>query len=102
MRAKLLATTQDTPAALIEIGACSRDDPQPKFFSATMISPGCIFFMKSGFVESSMQCFASSLGSEVFRYRAGMIASVSTSDPNFHALPLNFIGTSYEPRMNTV
>jgi hypothetical protein len=47
--------------------------------------------MKSGFVESSMQCFASSWGSEVFRYRAGMMASVSTSAPNFHALPLNFI-----------
>src|SRR5512143_3259239 len=91
MRATLLATTQDTPAALIAIGACSRDDPHPKFFSATMMSPGFIFFMNSGLVESSMQCLASSFGSEVFRYRAGMIASVSTSAPNFHALPLNFI-----------
>src|SRR5271169_1670253 len=95
MRAKLLATTQDTPAALIAIGACSRDDPQPKFFSATMMSPGFIFFMKSGVVESSMQCFASSLGSDVFRYLAGTIASVSISAPNFHALPLNFIDSLF-------
>src|SRR5512143_591984 len=93
MRAKLLATTQDTPAALIAIGACSREDPHPKFFSATMMSPGFIFSMNSGLVESSMQCLASSFGSEVLRYRAGMIASVSTSAPNFQALPLNFIRT---------
>src|SRR5512146_2719441 len=37
---------------------------------------------------SSMQCFASSAGSLVLRYRAGMITSVSTSSPYFQALPL--------------
>ncbi len=39
MRAKLLAMTTETPAALIEIGACSRLEPQPKFSSATRMSP---------------------------------------------------------------
>src|SRR5512146_3576930 len=37
---------------------------------------------------SSMQCFASSAGSLVLRYRAGMITSVSTSSPYFQDLPL--------------
>src|SRR5512134_215028 len=36
---------------------------------------------------SSMQCRASSAGSLVLRYRAGMITSVSTSSPYFQALP---------------
>ncbi len=40
MRAKLLAMTQLTPAALMQRGACSRDEPQPKFVVATMMSPG--------------------------------------------------------------
>ena len=37
MRAKLLATTQRIPAALIAIGTFSRDDPVPKFSPATRI-----------------------------------------------------------------
>ena len=40
MRAKLLATTQAMPLALMATGACSREEPQPKFSPATMISPG--------------------------------------------------------------
>ena len=40
MRAKLLAMTQETPAALMARGACSRDEPQPKLVVATMMSPG--------------------------------------------------------------
>ena len=40
MRAKLLAMTQLTPAALMHSGACSRDEPQPKLVVATMTSPG--------------------------------------------------------------
>lgn len=37
--AKVSAITQETPAALMAMGACSLEEPQPKFFSATIISP---------------------------------------------------------------
>src|SRR3990167_9714431 len=57
--AKLSAITQETPAALIAMGACSLDEPQPKFFPATMISPGLTFFAKRG-SASSMQWLARS------------------------------------------
>src|SRR5512139_2331330 len=70
------------------MGACSRDDPHPKFLPATMKSPFDTFDANGGSM-SSMQCRASSAGSEVFRYRAGMMTSVSTSSPYFHALPFN-------------
>src|SRR3990170_445112 len=70
------------------MGACSLDEPQPKFFPATMKSPGDTFDAYS-LSMSSMQCLASSAGSLVLRYRAGMITSVSTSSPYFQALPLN-------------
>ena len=42
------------------------DEPQPKFFSATMMSPFCTFLMNSLSI-SSIQCVASSAGSEEFR-----------------------------------
>lgn len=38
--AKVSAITQLMPEALIAIGACSLEEPHPKFFCATMISPG--------------------------------------------------------------
>ena len=47
MRANDLAITTSTPAALMAMGACSRELPQPKFSSATMISPFCTLFTKS-------------------------------------------------------
>ena len=40
MRAKLQAMTQETPHALMAMGACSREEPQPKLLVATMMSPG--------------------------------------------------------------
>jgi hypothetical protein len=40
IRAKLDAMTQLTPEALMAMGACSRDEPHPKFLPATMTSPG--------------------------------------------------------------
>src|SRR3970040_59311 len=70
------------------IGACSREDPHPKFFPATRKSPGDTYDATAESI-SSMQCRASSAGSEVFRYRAGMMTSVSTSSPYFHAFPLS-------------
>src|SRR5512139_2596030 len=72
------------------IGACSREEPHPKFFPATMKSPGRTPAAYS-LSMSSMQCFASSAGSEVLRYRAGMITSVSTSSPYFQAFPFSSI-----------
>jgi len=68
------------------MGACSRDDPQPKFSPPTMMSPGFIRVMKAG-SASSIQCRASWAGSDVLRWRAGMIASVSMLSPNFQTLP---------------
>ena len=40
MRAKLAAITQLTPLALMAMGACSREEPQPKLTPATITSPG--------------------------------------------------------------
>jgi uncharacterized protein YabE (DUF348 family) len=78
--------------ALIAIGACSLEEPHPKFFAATMISPSCTFFTKS-ISMSSIQCVASSFGSDEFRYLAGMMTSVSTLSPYLNTLPLAaFIG----------
>jgi hypothetical protein len=66
MRAKLLAMTQLTPAALMASGACSREEPQPKLVSATITSPGRTRWTNSASM-SSMQWGASS--SAVFRLR---------------------------------
>ena len=49
-----LAITADTPAALIDRGATSRELPQPKLLSATIKSPRTILFTNSG-SASSMQ-----------------------------------------------
>ena len=46
-----------TPAALMAIGACSLEEPQPKFLSATMMSPFFTFLTKSLSI-SSIQCNA--------------------------------------------
>ena len=46
MRAKDSATTALVPAAPSATGACSRDEPQPKFFPATMTVYGVV--MPSG------------------------------------------------------
>ena len=66
MRANVAAMTQLMPDALIAIGACSREEPQPKFLPPTMISPSLTFLTKSLSI-SSMQCDASSLCSDVLR-----------------------------------
>ena len=39
IRAKDLAMTHWIPSALMISGACSLEEPQPKFLPATMISP---------------------------------------------------------------
>ena len=69
--------TTEMPAVLMHRGACSREEPQPKFQPPTITSPGCTRCTK--FLSmSSMQWAASSWAFWVFRYRAGMITSVST------------------------
>src|SRR3990172_1862868 len=70
MRAKELATTAETPAALMLIGATWGEEPQPKLDSATMTSPRRIRRTKLG-SASSMQCLASSAGSAVLQWRGG-------------------------------
>ena len=70
LRKKILANveamTQLTPDSLMAIGACSRDEPQPKFLPATMMSPALTRFTKV-LSRSSMQCEASSFLSDVLR-----------------------------------
>ena len=58
-RAKVEAMTQLIPEALMAIGACSRDEPQPKFSPATMMSPAFTFLTKPASI-SSIQWLASS------------------------------------------
>ena len=69
--------TTEMPLVLMHRGACSREEPQPKFQPPTITSPGWTLRTKS-LSMSSMQWEASSLASWVFRYRAGMMTSVST------------------------
>src|SRR5699024_5780349 len=80
------AITQLTPAALLAMGACYLEEPQPKFLSATMMSPLCTLCTKS-LSMYSIQCVARSAGSEEFRYLAGIITSVSTLSPYLNTLP---------------
>ena len=88
--AKVDAITQLIPLDFIASGACSLDEPQPKFFFATIISPLLTFFAKFLSI-SSIQWIANSLGSAVFKYLAGIITSVSTLSPYLKTLPLAFI-----------
>ena len=90
MRAKLLAMTTEMPAVLMHSGACSREEPQPKFQPPTMMSPSFTFLTKS-LSMSSMQWLASSLASCVFRWRAGMMTSVSTLSGYLKTEPFAFI-----------
>src|SRR5574344_286980 len=86
IRAKDFAITTEIPLALIAIGACSLELPHPKFAPATIISP--CFTSDTKLVSiSSKQCVASSFGSEVFKYRAGIITSVSTLSPYLQQFP---------------
>src|SRR6476660_9509334 len=102
------------PAASSAMGACSRDDPQPKFLPPTMIlypvmnprwvwngtcplgSPDC----DGGTLDSAYlpNClYSSGIDGLYVRYCAGMIWSVSTLSPRTYALPLIsfFIGVSF-------
>src|SRR5882762_2211931 len=45
IRAKLSATTAAIPTALIDTGADSREEPQPKLWPAMMMSPALAFFV---------------------------------------------------------
>ena len=47
MRAKLLAMTQLMPDALMATGACSREEPQPKFSPPTMHLEDGIFELRA-------------------------------------------------------
>ena len=58
--------TQATPLSLMAMGACSREEPQPKFQPAAITSPGLTLFLNCASM-SSMQWAASSLWSAVFR-----------------------------------
>ena len=92
--ATILIEAQEIPQDLIARGACPLEDPQPKFFPATIMSPLLIFSKKSSSIPF-IQCIANSSGREVLRYFAGIISSVFTLSKNFQALP--FIFTHFLP-----
>ena len=83
IRANDCAMTTFTPAPMNASGACSREEPQPKFLPPTTMSPSFTFFANSSRVPSKA-CVASSSGLLMVRNRPGMIASVSMLSPNFH------------------
>jgi hypothetical protein len=60
IRAKDFAITACTPNAFRTPGACSLEDPQPKFSPPTTKSPGFTFFAKSGSRDSKVCPFISS------------------------------------------
>ena len=73
--AKLEATIPFMPQPFSAMGACSLEEPQPKFSPATTKSPAFTFFGNSGHV-SSRQWMARDLGSEVTRYFPAIMWSV--------------------------
>ena len=88
IRAKDFAMTHCTPSALMISGACSLEDPHPKFFPATIMSPFWICPASSGRRGLNPYCFISSM---VFsaRYSVGIMISVSISSPSTHTFPVN-------------
>src|SRR5262249_40846596 len=93
------------PAASNAIGACSRDEPQPKFLPATMTlygetnsssvwngtwplgSPDCAGgTLPSAYLPNCL--YSSGTAGLNVRYCAGMIWSVSTLSPKTYALPV--------------
>ena len=92
--AKDFAITALIPAALIATGECSREEPQPKLFPATIMSPSATFLPNSG--RYSMKAiFPNCFLSVVTVYRPGVITSVFMSSPNFHALICNPSGQQF-------
>src|SRR4051812_31006274 len=92
------------PAAARAIGACSRDDPQPKFFPATMILygetnsssvwNGTWPFGRPIWAGGTLDraylpniLYSAGIDGLNVRYWAGMIWSVSTLSPRTNALP---------------
>ena len=72
--------THFTPQALMARGACSREEPQPKLLPATTMSPSSTQEANLSSM-SSMQWEARDFSSGAFKYRAGIITSVSTLSP---------------------
>ena len=69
-------------------GACSLEEPQPKFFPATMMSPFSICPASSGRSGEKPYCFISSIVFKA-RYSVGIMISVSISSPSTHTFPVN-------------
>src|SRR5215470_16048045 len=93
------------PAASSAIGACSREDPQPKFFPATISLYGdtnsssvwngtCPFGRPACDGGTLLRAYlpncrySSGMAGLSVRYCAGMIWSVSTLSPRTYALPV--------------
>src|SRR5512138_3039514 len=98
MRAKDAAMTHFACEPLMAIGACSREDPQPKYCPPTITSPGLTFFAYSG-LTSQKTFLASSSGSMVMLYRPGMISSVFMFSPNVQAFDIVFSFQNDEVRV---
>ena len=87
MRANDFAMIQRMPRALITSGACSLEEPHPKFFPATMISPCLISPASSGLKGLNPYCFISSTLFSA-KYSVGIMISVSMSSPKIQTLPV--------------
>ena len=94
IRAKDLAMTHWIPSALMISGACSLEEPQPKFLPATMMSPFRICPASSGRRGLKPYCFISSMVLSA-RYSVGMMISVSISSPRTQTRPVNDVFHSY-------
>src|SRR5712692_7039131 len=91
MRANDLAMMHFTPAYFSAPTACSRDEPQPQFLPATMMSPG-LTVLANVASKSSSACFAHSFGSvNVYVYLPGKMTSVLMASPYFQTRPDSFI-----------
>ena len=96
MRAKDSATMQLNPASIRDRGACSLEEPHPKFFPATRMSPFPTMGTKPGLTFSNMKSLRWSRFVDT-RRSAGMIWSVSTSSPNLHTFPSTVLDTIQFP-----
>ena len=75
IRAKESPIIALTPLYFKHIAACSREEPHPKLFPATIMPVFFIISRKFGRVSAKV-CVASSSGLFIDRYRPGMISSV--------------------------
>lgn len=97
--AKLLAMMQRMPAVFSTEAAISREEPQPKFFPATMQSPGRSFAARSG-RRGSNRWGTMSRREDLARYFVMMMTSVSMWSPRRHTRLSNRSSMGSPPQLS--